>query len=87
MSSMHGEGRHRHNDPTHRKGAEAASHGIHIKDSHKGLLHEHMHVKEGHKIPVSSIRKDEAKAKARGDTAEVKRDVFAINAKTKFHHG
>lgn len=75
MYSQHGEERHRHSGGDH----EPSSHGIHIKPSHKGLLHKELGVKEGHKIPKKAIAKDLAKAKASGNVAEEKRDVFAEN--------
>lgn len=54
--------------------------GIHIKKSHKGLLHKNLGVKAGHKIPASKL------AVHSGDSAALKkRKVFARNSK-KWHH-
>jgi hypothetical protein len=57
--------------------------GIHIKPSHRGLL-----TKEVGKAGLSAgnLRKEIAHDKASGNTAREKREVFALNAKTKFHH-
>lgn len=54
-----------------------AKSGIHIKPSHKGLLHKELGVKAGEKIPASKL----AKAKNSSDPAERKRATFAENAK------
>jgi hypothetical protein len=35
---------------------------------------------------VGNLRKEIAHDKASGNTAREKREVFALNAKTKFHH-
>jgi hypothetical protein len=70
-------------DPRHVKQASKAGlskGGIHIKKSHKGLLHKNLGVKAGHKIPASKL------AVHKGDSAALKkRKVFAQNAK-KWHH-
>lgn len=55
---------------------------IHIKASHKGLLHKDLGVKSGSKIPVSKIKKAEHSSSA----AVRKRAVFAENARH-WHHG
>jgi hypothetical protein len=55
--------------------------GIHIKPSHKGLLHKNLHVAAGSKIPAGKL----AKAKHSSDPAVRKRAVFAENAKH-WHH-
>lgn len=55
--------------------------GIHIKPSHKGLLHKNLGVAAGHKIPAKAL----TKAKHSSDPAVRKRAVFAANAK-KWHH-
>ena len=60
----------------------AAGGGIHIKASHKGLLHKELGVPEGKPIPAAKL----AKAKNSSDPAERKRATFAANAK-KWHHG
>lgn len=54
---------------------------IKIKPSHKGLLHKKMGVPQGEKIPTAKLEADKASAKRRGDTARVKQDTFAINAR------
>lgn len=56
--------------------------GIHIKPSHKGLLHEDMGVPAGDKIPAAKL----AKAKDSSDPAVRKRATFAQNAKS-WDHG
>jgi hypothetical protein len=58
---------------------------IHIKKSHEGMLHKDMGIAEGKKIPEASLEKKKASAKKSGDVAELKRVVFAENAK-KWHH-
>jgi hypothetical protein len=68
--------------PGYKKGGKAPF--GHIK---RGALHKDMGVPLGEKIPVSKIRAKLKKDKARGNTKGVKRDVFAINAKTKFCDG
>lgn len=50
-----------------------------IKPSHRGLLHEHLGIKQGQKIPKKKIRADLKKAKKSGNVAEERRDVFALN--------
>lgn len=55
--------------------------GIHIKKSHKGLLHKDLGVKQGEPIPASKL-----KVKSTDSAAVKKRKVFAQNAK-KWHHG
>jgi hypothetical protein len=54
---------------------------IHIKPSHKGLLHKDLHVAAGHTIPASKI----AAARRSRDPAVRERAVFAANAK-KWNH-
>jgi len=56
--------------------------GIHIKPSHRGLLHRELGVAEGK--PISTKALDRAKSGA--SPAEEKRIVFAENAR-KWHHG
>lgn len=51
--------------------------GIHIKPSHKGLLHKDTGTPEGERIPEKKL----AKAEDSSDPAERKRAVFAANAK------
>jgi hypothetical protein len=51
--------------------------GIHIKPSHKGLLHKDTGTPPGKKIPASKIEKAEGSS----DPAVRKRAVFAENAK------
>ncbi len=55
---------------------------IHIKPSHKGLLHKALGVPQGEKIPLSAI----AKAKRSKSPAMRKRATFAMNARH-FSHG
>lgn len=56
--------------------------GIHIKESHKGLLHSNLGIKQGKKIPAGklSIKKNDSEAIR-------KRKQFAINAKKWSHSG
>ena len=54
---------------------------IHIKASHKGLLHKKLGVKQGKKIPLSSL----VRAKHSSSGAEKEEANFAINAR-KWHH-
>src|SRR3954470_17536351 len=54
---------------------------IHIKKSHKGLLHKDLGVKQGEPIPASKL-----KVKSSDSAAVKKRKVFAQNAK-KWNHG
>ena len=56
---------------------------IHIKPSHKGLLTKEVG-KSG--LKPSNLRKEIAHDKAEGNVKKEKREVFALNAKTKFHH-
>jgi hypothetical protein len=56
---------------------------IHIKASHKGLLHKNLGVKQGSPIPASKL----AKAKHSKSAAVRKRAVFAANAKHWNHGG
>lgn len=58
---------------------------IAIKPSHRGLLHEEMGVPDDKPISIGALMKKKTKDKRTGNTAGLKRDVFAINAKTKFH--
>ena len=61
---------------------EGSSHGsgIHIKESHKGLLHKKLGIKEGKEIPLSKLKVNE------GDSpATVKQKTFAKNARS-WHH-
>lgn len=51
--------------------------GIHIKPSHRGLLHEDLDVPAGQKIPAAKMEK----AKADASPAERKRITFAENAR------
>lgn len=59
-----------------------ALHGIHIKPSHKGLLHKDLGVAAGKKLTGAEI----AKAKNSDNPAERKRATFAANAR-KWKHG
>lgn len=51
--------------------------GIHIKPSHKGLLHKQLGVPVNKMIPTSML----SKAKKHASPAEKKRIVFAENAR------
>lgn len=68
--------------PKHRldKRARGGS-GIHIKPSHKGLLHKDLGVSQGKPIPEGKLKK----AMHSSDPAVKKRAVFAENAKH-WHH-
>jgi hypothetical protein len=59
------------------KRARGGSSGIHIKPSHKGLLHKDLGVKQGDPIPEEKLEK----AKNSSDPAVRKRATFAENAK------
>ena len=50
-----------------------------IKPSHRGLLHAEMHIPAGKKIGIGALMKKKARDKASGNTAGLKRDVFALN--------
>jgi hypothetical protein len=52
-----------------------------IKPSHRGLLHKEMGIPEGHKISMGQLMKKKAHDKKSGNTAGLRRDVFAINAR------
>jgi hypothetical protein len=54
-----------------------AKSGIHIKESHKGLLHKEMGIDKGKKIPEAKLEK----AKKGAGAAEKKRITFAENAR------
>lgn len=56
-----------------------------IEIKRPGLLHKIMGIAKGKKIPAKKLATDKANAKKTGNTAQVKRDTFAINAK-KFNH-
>jgi len=71
---------------SYRSGGRSKKSGIHIKKGHEGSLHRDMGVSKGKKIPVSAIRKKLAHDKATHNVKGERKDVFAINAKTKFHH-
>jgi hypothetical protein len=62
-------------------GGYAGGGGIHIKPSHKGLMHKDLGKPAGAKITAADI----AEEKTKGPAAK-KRAVFAENAK-KWHHG
>ena len=55
----------------------------HIK---KGALHRDMGIAPGKKIPLDALRAKLRKDKADHNVKGIRRDVFALNAKTKFHH-
>ena len=58
---------------------------IQIKPAHAGLLHRDMGVPAGQPIPGNALAAEKAEAKRTGDAAELKRVVFAQNAK-KWNH-
>jgi len=64
-----------------KKNRQAVKEAIHIKPSHKGLLHKDLGVGAGKKISA----KAEEKAKHSSDPAVRKRATFALNAR-KWHH-
>lgn len=67
-------------DFTNNNNMEQGKSGIHIKPSHKGLLHKHLGIAQGKKIPASKL------AIKSGDSAKtIKQKTFAKNAK-KWHH-
>jgi hypothetical protein len=63
--------------------AKTRKSGIHIKESHKGLLHKDLGVPEGEKIPASKLEA----AKKNASPSEMKRITFAENAKKWSHTG
>ena len=50
-----------------------------IKPSHRGLLHKEMGIPQGKKISIAALMKKKARDKREGNTAGLKRDVFALN--------
>jgi hypothetical protein len=68
--------------PMKRPDRRARGGGIHIKASHKGLLHKDTGTAKGKKIPESKIKEAEHSK----NPAVRKRAVFAENAK-KWNHG
>ena len=58
--------------------------GIKINPKHKGLLTKEVG-KKG--LTASNLRKEIAHDKKTGNVAKEKREVFALNAKTKFRKG
>ena len=63
--------------PKHRLDKKARGGSIHIKPSHKGLLHKDLGIKKDSPIPEKKLEK----AKHSSDAAVRKRAVFAENAK------
>lgn len=63
--------------PKHRLDKRARGGGIHIKKSHKGLLHKDLGVPAGKPIPEGKLKKAEHSS----NPAVKKRAVFAENAK------
>jgi len=59
----------------------AAKSGIKIKKGNKGKLRKQMGAKKGENIPAADLSAQLAAAKKAGNTALVKRIVFAMNAK------
>ena len=66
---------------THDREGKKSGGGIHIKPSHKGLLHKDLGVKAGSPIPAKKLES----ALHSDDPAVRKRANFARNAK-KWHH-
>ena len=62
--------------PKKRADKKARGGGVHIKKSHKGLLHKNLGVPAGEKIPEAKMEK----AKKSASPAEKKRITFAENA-------
>jgi len=60
-----------------------AASSIHIKPSHKGLLHEELGIPEGQPIPLSRIHEELAHT---SNPAKRRRLNFALISKTKFSH-
>lgn len=60
---------------------EGGGSGIHIKESHKGLLHKKLGIKEGKSIPASKLE-----VKPGDSPSTIKQKTFAKNAKS-WHHG
>jgi len=60
---------------------EAALMAIHIKKSHRGLLHKKLGIKSGKKIPLSELMS----AKHSSSPAKRKEANFAINARSWKH--
>lgn len=60
---------------------ESGYSGIHIKPSHRGLLHKNLGIPAGKPISLKAL----AKAKMSSDPAERKRATFAENAR-KWNH-
>jgi hypothetical protein len=58
---------------------------IHIKPSHKGLLHKKLDLAEGAKIGNDTLEAKKKEAERNGDTKLEKEIVFAQNAK-KWNH-
>ncbi len=58
---------------------------IEIQKSHEGLLHKQMGVKAGEKISIGALMRRKAKDKKSGNSADEKRDVFALNARKWSH--
>jgi len=71
--------RHEHNSEMFSSYAKGG--GIHIKPSHKGMLHRELGVPQGEKIPAAKMEA----AKAHASPAERKRITFAENAR-KWNH-
>lgn len=58
---------------------------IAIKKSHEGLLHREMGIKPAEKISIGDLMKKKSRDKREGNTAGLRRDVFAINARSWNH--
>jgi hypothetical protein len=60
---------------------------IHIKSSHRGMLHEELGIAKGKKIGISTLMNAKARAKRTGNTPLQKRATFAENTKSWNHAG
>lgn len=58
---------------------------IHIKPSHKGMLHEAMGIAKDKKIPIDRLKGVKQRAKRAGNTKLEKEAVFAENARNWKH--
>jgi hypothetical protein len=53
----------------------------------KGALHRDMGIAQGKPIPTGAIEKKKAAAERTGNTTEIKRTTFALNARKWSHRG
>lgn len=61
--------------------------GIHIKPSHKDLLHRAMNVSPGQTLSLADVAKTKTRAKHTGNVKLEKQATFAENAKRWSHDG